>query len=89
MRVIQINTQVIPPIGPLIATMPSGREIHSLKSYVPPTLDQSVLESTRAPPSSTDEYGRNSSSGEEDTAKDPVGAFPGTREDYSSSTNYY
>lgn len=30
--------------------MPSGREIHSSKSYVPPELDADILEKMRAPP---------------------------------------
>lgn len=84
-----MNTQPIPPLGPLLATMPSGREVHSLKPYVPPTLDSSVLESMRLPPSSVDNYGRASSSSDEDVARDPVGAFPGTRGDYSGSGSYY
>jgi hypothetical protein len=84
----QVNTQVIPPIGPLMATMPSGREVHSLKSYIPPTLDSSILESMRAPPGSNDDYGKDASSDEE-VAHDPVGAFPGTRAEYSGSGSYY
>lgn len=84
-----MNTQAIPPLGPLLATMPSGREVHSLKTYVPPTLDASVLESTRVPPSSTDNYGRASSSSDEDVARDPAGAFPGTGAEYSGKGSYY
>lgn len=71
-----------------MATMPSGREIHSLKPYVPPALEASVLEGMRAPPSSVDNYGEDASSDEE-VAQDPVGAFPGTRTDYAGSGSYY
>lgn len=84
-----MNTQAIPPIGPLMATMPSGREIHSLKPYVPPALESSVLESMHAPPVSADNYGDDASSDDEPVAQDPVGAFPGTRADYAGSGSYY
>ncbi len=88
LTLLQINTQAIPPIGPLMATMPSGREIHTLKPYNPPVLDASILESMRAPPDRADDYG-DGSSDEDEQKQDPVGAFPGTKEDYSSSSNYY
>lgn len=84
----KINTQGIPLIGPLMASMPSGREIHSLKSWSPPALDASILERMRAPPDRADDYGSNASSDDE-TPQDPVGAFPGTKADYSSSGSYY
>ena len=72
-----------------MATMPSGREVHSLKPYVPPTLDASVLGSMRAPPGSTDDYGKGASSEDEEEPRDPVGAFPGTGAEYSGSGGYY
>ncbi|KAH8674511.1 hypothetical protein BGZ60DRAFT_372572 [Tricladium varicosporioides] len=84
-----INTQVIPPIGPLMASMPSGREIHSLKPFIPPTVEVSVLESMRAPPDRADDYGSELSSEDERDDQEPVGAFPGNKGDYSSSSNYY
>jgi hypothetical protein len=72
-----------------MATMPSGREIHTVKPFAPPVLDASILESMRAPPDRADDYGGGGSSDEEEEKQDPVGAFPGTKEDYSSSSNYY
>ncbi|KAI0996735.1 pH-response regulator protein [Podosphaera aphanis] len=42
-----INAQSIPPVGPLLASMPSGREIHILKPFVPPSLEISSLEGLR------------------------------------------
>jgi hypothetical protein len=74
-----------------MATMPSGREIHSLKPFMPPILEASVLENMRAPPDRTDDYRGNASSDEDEGAQDPVGAFPGTKQDYSGpgSSNYY
>jgi hypothetical protein len=68
--------------------MPSGREIHTLKAFSPPVLDASILESMRAPPDRADDYGGDASSDEEEK-QDPVGAFPGTKDDYASSSNYY
>lgn len=86
----QINTQPIPPISPLLSALPSGREIHTLKPYIPPCLDTSVLQAMRAPPSpdisnflNADTIGQDSSD-DEDASKEKVvvGAFPGTREEY-------
>ncbi|EAQ93354.1 hypothetical protein CHGG_01589 [Chaetomium globosum CBS 148.51] len=58
-------TQPIPPIGPLLAQMPSGREIHSIKPFQPPLLSAEVLEAMRAPPDRSDEFGNYPSSDEE------------------------
>ncbi|CAG8975527.1 hypothetical protein HYALB_00012242 [Hymenoscyphus albidus] len=86
-----INTKIIPQIGPLMASMPSGREIHSMKPFVPPTLDLSVLEAMRAPPDRVDDYGSAEDSDEEGGGQTPVGAFPGTKTDYRSESrnNYF
>jgi hypothetical protein len=43
----------------------------------------------RAPPDRDDDYGGNGSSDEGEEKQDPVGAFPGTKEDYSSNSAYY
>jgi len=71
-----------------MAIMPSGREIHSLKQFAPLNLDSSVLERMRAPPDRADDYG-GASSDEESDRQEPVGAFPGTKKEYSGSSNYY
>ncbi|KAK4230570.1 hypothetical protein QBC38DRAFT_469093 [Podospora fimiseda] len=85
-----IMTQAIPPIGPLLAQMPSGREIHSIKPYQPPQLEPDVLEAMRAPPDRSDDSGDYPSSDEETAVEPPVGAFPGTHGDYRTGTpNYY
>jgi hypothetical protein len=68
--------------------MPSGREIHTLKPFTPPILDASILERMRAPPDRTDDF-EGGSSDEDEEKQDPVGAFPGTKDDYASSSNYY
>ncbi|KAK0632310.1 pH-response regulator protein palC [Immersiella caudata] len=82
-------TQTIPPTGPLLAQMPSGREIHSIKPFQPPVLDAATLEAMRAPPERSDDFEGYPSSDEE-TLAEPVGAFPGTSGDYRTGTpNYY
>lgn len=40
--------------------MPSGREIHTVKPFVPPVLDPAVLEAMRAPPDPLDLAGPDS-----------------------------
>jgi len=87
-------TQVVPPTDPLLAQMPSGREIHTLKPFQPPLLDATTLEAMRAPPDRSDEAGAYPSSDEETLAHaTPVGAYPGTQGDYRTATpsspNYY
>ncbi len=62
--------------------------MYNLKSYEPPVIDASILESMRAPPDRADDYGDGSSDDEKDE-KEPVGAFPGTKGDYSGSGSYY
>ncbi|KAL3417517.1 pH-response regulator protein palC [Phlyctema vagabunda] len=86
-----INTQHIPPTGPLLASMPSGREIHSLKPFEPPVLESEILETMRAPPGENDDFENAASSDEDEAAagQGPVGAFPGTRDDYAGSGQYY
>jgi hypothetical protein len=72
-----------------MSSMPSGREIHTLKPFIPPVLEASVLESMRAPPDRVDDYGSDASSDEEAERGEPVGAFPGTKDDYAGSSSYY
>ena len=63
--------------------------MYSAKLFAPPTLDASMVENMRAPPDRADDFGSNGSSDEEREEQDPVGAFPGTKGDYSSSGSYY
>jgi len=74
-----------------MGTIPSGREIHTLKAFIPPVLELSVLEGMRAPPDRADNYEDDDSSDDEHEIQEPVGAFPGTKNDYSgnSTNNYY
>ncbi|KAK3695102.1 hypothetical protein B0T22DRAFT_373070 [Podospora appendiculata] len=79
-----MGTQAVPPTGPLLAQMPSGREIHTLKPFQPPLLDAAALEAMRAPPDRSDDAGGFASSDEETLAEAPA------RGDYRTGTpNYY
>lgn len=71
--------------------MPSGRDIHNIKPFEPPSLDASVLEAMRAPPERNDNFGEGADSSDEDNVgeRGPAGAFPGTQANYSGKGNYY
>jgi hypothetical protein len=81
-------TQPIPPIGPLLAQMPSGREIHSIKLYQPPLLSPETLEAMRAPPDRSDEFG-NYPSSDEETALGSSSTFSGKPAEYRTGTPGY
>lgn len=81
-------TQAVPAPGTLLAQMPSGREIHTIKAYQPPVLDSATLEAMRAPPDRSDEVGEGVSSDEETLAGVP-GTFPGTQGEYRTGTPSY
>jgi len=88
----QMNTQVIPPTGPLLAQMPSGREIHSVKPYEPSLLDSRTLEAMLAPPDRNDDFGDDAGSSDDETlVGDPrsIGAYPGTAGAYDGGSSYY
>lgn len=90
-----VGIQAIPPIEPLLASIPSGREYHTPKPYKLPTLDASIITRMRAPPDPSDPgfAGNEDDSADEDDrlagGADPVGAFPGTSDDYAGDRNYY
>ncbi|KAL8731114.1 MAG: hypothetical protein Q9166_003642 [cf. Caloplaca sp. 2 TL-2023] len=88
-----INTQLIPPFEPLLAGMPSGREIHSSTMYVPPELDADVLERMRAPPDPDD---ARALMDEDDNSEDEApaegslpGAFPNRVAGGPGTNEYY
>ncbi len=75
-----------------MASMPCGREIYGTQPFVPPQLDSMTLERMRAPPDREDGYGGDNSSDEDEGLNEgstPVGAFPGSKVDYSGSGNYF
>ncbi|KAL2154876.1 hypothetical protein VTH82DRAFT_3552 [Thermothelomyces myriococcoides] len=82
-------TQPIPPVGSLLAQMPSGREIHTIKPFQPPALDSDVLEAMRALPDGSDEVGNYPSSDEETAVNSIPGTFPGASGPSRSGTPGY
>ncbi|KAI1865466.1 uncharacterized protein JN550_008223 [Neoarthrinium moseri] len=86
-------TQAVPAPATLLSTLPSGREMHSIKPYTPPELSRQTLDAMRAPPDmADDDYNDEGlSSDDEKTPADvaPVGAFPGTQGDYRSESRSY
>ncbi len=75
-----INMQTIPPSAPLLAQLPTGREIYTVKPYEPPTLGPGVLASLRAQP----EDGEQDE--ESDSEDDKERSVPGS---YGGSGSYY
>lgn len=86
-----INIQLVPEWRPLLATLPSGMNMPIDEKWRPALLSEEELTQMRAPPESDDLGGGENSSGEEDegvNGREPVGAFPGTHDEYSK-TSYY
>ncbi|KAI9847410.1 MAG: hypothetical protein M1837_002599 [Sclerophora amabilis] len=89
-----INTQLIPPSGVLVASMPSGRDIHTLTPFIAPHLGEEILTKMRAPP---DPSLRGFEGDEDDSDNDdindhgrnPPGTFPGSGGGTNSSSVYY
>ncbi|KAI1372698.1 hypothetical protein F4677DRAFT_431849 [Hypoxylon crocopeplum] len=86
-------TQAVPSPGTLLATLPSGRDMHAIKPYQLPELGREPLEAMRAPPDRSDDFGDEQLSSDDDErtlAPAPVGAFPSTPdEDRSASRRSY
>lgn len=87
-----MNVQIVPAFEPLLANLPSGREYHTLQTYQPPALEPSTLSRMRAPPDPSDGAfrGEEEDSGDENVYRtsEPVGAFPGTANEYGQSSYY-
>lgn len=70
--------------------MPSGRDIHSAKPFVPPLLDEDTLARMRAPPDADETIDNESSSDEGEKAQGyPPGAFPGSSSTAINDDSYY
>ncbi|KAI1428168.1 pH-response regulator protein palC [Xylaria sp. FL1777] len=86
-------TQAIPPTSTLLTSLPSGRDIHTIKPYQMPELSRQSLESMRTVPDRVDDYEGEQPSSDDDErtlVETPVGALPGTSESYrSESTRSY
>jgi hypothetical protein len=77
-----------------MAGLPSGREFHKPQQYVVPSLGEEILVNLRAPPDPAElvayrNRGSDNDSGSDAGHQDPVGAFPGTAQEYSGSSQYY
>ena len=63
--------------------MPSGREIHAVKPYIYPSLDEATLARMRAPPDPDDFAAQDEDSGDSDREdRGPPGAFPQASDSY-------
>ncbi|KAJ5179040.1 hypothetical protein N7492_002250 [Penicillium capsulatum] len=89
-----INTQLIPSSAPLLASLPSGRDIHAPPApFTPPSLDQDQLRLMRAPPDETQVFHFNSDpddsedNGDSGDTRGPPGAFPDRSQ--TASNVYY
>ncbi|CRG91741.1 pH-response regulator protein palC [Talaromyces islandicus] len=82
-----VITQIVPPSGPLLANMPSGRDIHRPPGpYTPPSLDSAQLARMRVPPDEAEQelagLAAEDDSDEEISPSGervPPGTFPGTK----------
>ncbi|KAJ5579464.1 uncharacterized protein N7459_005449 [Penicillium hispanicum] len=88
-----INTQLIPPSGPLLSNLPSGRDIHTPPAfYKPPSLDDDILVRMRAPPDETkDPQFRDDldDSEEEDIPVGPREPLSGAPDRSATASNVY
>lgn len=88
----QINIQSIPPFESLLASMPSGREIHSSPTYVAQELETDVLERLRAPPDAENAraLAKDDDSSEDEAQVDGLpGTFPSGVASGSAGNEYY
>ncbi|KGQ08735.1 pH-response regulator protein palC [Beauveria bassiana D1-5] len=77
-----MNTKAVPSPATLLPKMPSGRDIHTIKPYSPPSLGLDMLDAMRVPPEREDNLdGDLSSDADEPLPSNPPGAYPGA--DYS------
>ncbi|OAA80053.1 pH-response regulator protein palC [Akanthomyces lecanii RCEF 1005] len=76
-----MNTKAVPSPATLLPKMPSGRDIHTIKPYSPPTLGQDVMDAMRATPAREDDLDGDLSSDADDAGpSNPPGAYPGGAE---------
>ncbi|KAF1739061.1 pH-response regulator protein palC [Beauveria bassiana] len=73
-----MNTKAVPSPATLLPKMPSGRDIHTIKPYSPPSLGLDMLDAMRVPPEREDNLdGDLSSDADEPLPSNPPGAYPG------------
>ena len=84
--------QLVPSSDSFLSSMPSGREYHSPSPYQIPALDEDVLARMRVPPDASElafQGGEGDSESDEESRLEPIGAFPGTKGEYSGTSSYY
>lgn len=89
-----MNTQPIPPSGPLLSNLPSGRDIHSPPPpYKPASLDEEQLSRMRAPPDEAGDvfFGNDPDDSDDEDISPNTHRSPSTFPDRSQtvSTVYY
>ena len=83
-----VNVQLVPEWKPLLATMPSGMVLPIEERWKPASLEEDELAAMRGPPEDGGDGGGDSSDDGEVKRSQPVGAFPGTSQDYQGSGYY-
>jgi len=86
-----MTMQTIPNFEPLLSHLPTGRlETHKTQDYAIPVLQEDELVRMRAPPDYSEAalFKDGDDSQSEDEVNDPVGAFPGTANEYSGGTHF-
>ena len=84
-----VNTQVVPSVNQLLATVPSGRDCHSAKVYLAPALDEQTLASMREPPSPEEVLQIRSAKGVEDSLDEEVESIQQDLSDAGLSESQY
>jgi hypothetical protein len=85
-----MTMQLIPKFQDLLSKLPAKREFHGDVSYKPSLLTNETLVRMRAPPeySLASAYKDDEDSQSDLEPTDPVGAYPGTAQDYQSGLHY-
>ncbi|KAK6367337.1 hypothetical protein LTS17_010263 [Exophiala oligosperma] len=83
-----INIQLIPEWKPLLSLLPSGMNMPMDDKRKPDILEEAELAAMRAPPED-DDFKDAASSDEENGDRQPVGAFPGTHQEYGGNGAAY
>ncbi|KAI1811430.1 pH-response regulator protein palC [Poronia punctata] len=81
-----VLTQPIPSTATLLSSLPSGRDMHTIKPYQPPQLSRQALESMRALPDRPDDCADQLSSDDDERAATLVGAYPSSDGNYRSES---
>lgn len=84
-----INVQLVPEWKPLLALLPSGMNMPIDERWKPSLVEEDELAAMRAPPDDSELGDVGSSEDEDNGPKQPVGAFPGTHQEYGGGDRGY